>query len=161
MDEDGVLDLTQSRFLDPPLPIQDLADDVTLLIPRDPGLILETVVRLEGQVGDIVELNGGVVLVLEQLPWSKVTVVQAMEDHTHSLPTGDESGDTDKVEEKRDGTPPSIGTGQSEEEIDEDAKNDDGNTQATSEDDARSVAVADGPTDEIRVCLAPQRPFNS
>ena len=43
LEEDGVLDLAKSRLLDPDLAVEDLADDIALLVPRDPWLVLPRV----------------------------------------------------------------------------------------------------------------------
>lgn len=54
LDEDGILDLAESRLLNPDLAVEDLADDVALLILGDPRLILPRIaggVRAECIVG--------------------------------------------------------------------------------------------------------------
>jgi hypothetical protein len=39
LNEDGILDLAESRFLDPDFAVEDLADNVALLVPGDPWLV--------------------------------------------------------------------------------------------------------------------------
>lgn len=43
LQEDGVLDLPESRLLDPDLAIEDLADDVAFLVFGDPGFVFVAV----------------------------------------------------------------------------------------------------------------------
>lgn len=43
LDEDGVLDLAKSGLLDPDFAVEDLADDIALLVPSDPRLVLPRV----------------------------------------------------------------------------------------------------------------------
>ena len=43
LEKDSILDLAQSRFLDPHLTVEYLADDVSLLVFDDPWLILVAV----------------------------------------------------------------------------------------------------------------------
>lgn len=43
LDENSVLDLTKSRFIDPDLAVEDFAEDIALLVLRDPGLVFVAV----------------------------------------------------------------------------------------------------------------------
>lgn len=43
LDENSVLDLAKSGLLDPDLAVEDLADDIALLVPGDPWLVLPRV----------------------------------------------------------------------------------------------------------------------
>lgn len=51
LQEDGVLDLPESRLLDPDLAIKDLADDVAFLVFGDPGFVFVAVGAAKGVEG--------------------------------------------------------------------------------------------------------------
>ena len=81
LDEDGILDLSKGRLLDPYFAVKDLADEISFLIPGNPRLILVAVARsetVEGALGDIVRVGGFVVRAGEQFPWSEMTVMHTV-----------------------------------------------------------------------------------
>jgi hypothetical protein len=51
--------------------------------------------------------------------------------------------------------------GESDEQINEYAEHDQTDTETTGEDDTRTVAIADGPANEVGVSLTTERPLNS
>lgn len=77
MQEDGVLDLSQSRLLDPDFTIKDLAYEVALLILRNPRLIFVAVCRVadKANMGRCAFAVNGVMLVCKELPWPEMTVM--------------------------------------------------------------------------------------
>ena len=57
LDEDGILNLSEGRLLDPNLTVEHLADEIPFLVPGNPRLILIAVARsetVEGAFGHIV-----------------------------------------------------------------------------------------------------------
>ena len=83
-------------------------------------------------------------------------MVHAVEDDAHALPGGDESGDADEPAKEGKNTPSPASGRKSDDEIRDETGGDGEDTQATGEDDTGSVAVADGPADEVRVSLSAQ-----
>ena len=79
--------------------------------------------------------------------------------HTHALPGCDESGDADEKANCGEDTPGPTGRAESQENGSDEASNDTSDAQTTSEDDARSVAVADRPANEVGMGLVAERPF--
>jgi len=75
LDEDGVLDLAESRLLDPDLTVKHLPHDIALLVAGDPWLVFPRVARrvrvnaLEGVRLEVVALR--LVIGSEELPWSQ------------------------------------------------------------------------------------------
>jgi hypothetical protein len=83
-----------------------------------------------------------------------VTVVHAVEDNAHSLPGGDESSDTNEPAKEWDDAPATAGGGECDDEVGDQASSDGEYTKTTSEDDTRTVAVADRPSNEVGVRLS-------
>lgn len=81
LDEDGILDLAQSRFLDPNLTVEYLADDVTLLVLDDPGLIFIIVAGAETVERAFLHLVVGrsIVILGEKFPRSEMSMMHTME----------------------------------------------------------------------------------
>ena len=84
--KDGVLDLPQSRFLDPHFPIQDFAENVAFLVLGNPWFVFIAVAATESVEGTLAEFEAGgrVVVLRKELPRSEMTMVHAMEDLTLS-----------------------------------------------------------------------------
>jgi hypothetical protein len=164
LDEDGVLNLAQSGLLDPDFAVEDLADDIALLVPSDPRLVLPRVagsVRADGVCRVllcVVALR--LVVGREELPRSQVAVVHAVEDDTHALPGSNERGDADDEANQGKNPPGTTSTAQSEEDGDNETGNNATDAQTTRKDDARAVAITDRPANEVRVSLATQRPLD-
>ena len=59
LQEDCVLDLTQSRLLDPHLAVEDFADDVTFLVFGHPGFVFIAVATSKGVETAFAELEIG------------------------------------------------------------------------------------------------------
>jgi hypothetical protein len=83
LEEDGVLDLSESWLLDPDFAVEDLADEIALLVFGHPWLVFPAVARVLGcmtleRIGLHVDTIG-LVLGREQLPWSEMTVVHTVE----------------------------------------------------------------------------------
>ena len=89
-----------------------------------------------------------------------MTVVHAVQDHTHALPGSDQGGDANEESDQRHDTPSAAGAANSEDDGSEQSSHDTTDTKTTSEDDARAVSIADGPADEVGVGLAAQRPLD-
>ena len=97
--KDHILNLSQSRLLNPNLAIKDFADDVALLILDNPrGILvrvggLNTIDRLTHTIafaiGILVDLR-----ICKQLPGSKVTMMHAVENNAHALVSCNQSGST-------------------------------------------------------------------
>jgi hypothetical protein len=86
-----------------------------------------------------------------------VTVVHAVEDYAHSLPGGDESSNANEPTEEWNNAPASASGGECDYEIGDETSSDGEDTETASKNDARSVAVADGPSNEVGVGLSPKR----
>lgn len=80
-----------------------------------------------------------------------------MKDDTHSLISCDESSNSNDPEEGGNGSDAAWGCGKREEDGPEEAGDYEEDAQATSKDDACTVAVTDGPADEVWVGLAAKR----
>lgn len=115
-----VLDLAQSRFLDPNFTIKHLSNNVAFVVLGNPRLVLIAVGRVAGEtfLGEPFSTLtvDGVVLVGKQLPWSEMAMVHSMEDlrlsmnwtarfpgnqtyHTHALPGSDKCRNTNQITE--------------------------------------------------------------
>lgn len=164
LDEDGVLDLAESGLLDPDLAVENLAHNVSLLVFGDPRLVLPRVAgRMRTERISRVELRIvalRLVIRAEQLPWSQVAVVHAVEDYTHTLPGGDERGNANDKANQRHDPPGAACAAQSEDDGDDKTSDDTADSETARKDDTRAVAVADCPANEIGVGLAAQRPLN-
>jgi hypothetical protein len=82
-----------------------------------------------------------------------VTVVHAVEDNAHPLPGGDESSNANEPAEEWDDAPATTSGRECDDKIGDQAGSDGEDTKTASKDDARSVAVADCPADEVGVRL--------
>lgn len=163
LQEDRILDLTKSRLLNPSLTVKDLSDNIAVLVLGNPGLSFVAVVCVEGvhrSFSGAFRFDGSILGVLKQLPGTEMTVVETVKNDAHALPGSDECGDTDDIEKDREHTPCTACVGQCDEKIDKDAESNDTDTKTTSKDNTRTVAVADGPTDEVRVSLTSERPLD-
>ena len=87
----------------------------------------------------------------KQLPGTQVTVVHAVEDNAHSLPGGDESSNANEPADEWKNAPAAAGRGECDDDVGDEAGSDSEDTKAACKDDARTVAVADCPTDEVGV----------
>lgn len=81
-------------------------------------------------------------------------MMHTVQNDAHTLPGCDERGDTDEPAKERDNAPGSACVAERNEQVGEKASDDGKDAQAASEDDTRSVAVADCPADEVRVRLS-------
>lgn len=81
LEEDCVLDLSQSRFLDPDLTIKDFTQDVAFLVFGDPGLVLIAGAAAESVEGSFAEFEfrGRIIIFCEQLPRTKMAMMHAVE----------------------------------------------------------------------------------
>ena len=84
-----------------------------------------------------------------------------MKNNAHTFPGSDECGDTNKPEDDWEDAPCTARAAQREEQISEEAKENRGNAQTACEDNARSITVADGPSDEVWMCLTAERVLSS
>ena len=94
LEADRILNLPQRGLLDPYLPVKDFADNVTFLVLRDPRLVFVAVPGTEAikPFTARVESKARTVVVGEELPWPKMTVVHAVQDlETLSLGRKNES----------------------------------------------------------------------
>lgn len=79
LEEDGVLNLAQSRLLYPDLTIEDFSEDVPFLILGDPRLIFVAISAAEAVEGGFAHFEGCCVIVFgEELPGTEMAVVHAM-----------------------------------------------------------------------------------
>lgn len=76
--------------------------------------------------------------------------------HTHALPCGNESRHADEEADEGENTPTSPSTAEGDEDRSNEAADDATDAKATSKDNSRPVAVANGPSDEVGMSLAPQ-----
>lgn len=79
---------------------------------------------------------------------------------THAFPGSDQGSNANKETNSGEGSPTTTGVAESYEGCGGDATNDTAKTKATGEDDARTVAVANSPADEVGVGLMAERPLN-
>ncbi len=78
--EDGILDLTKSRLLNPDLSVEDLADDIALVVFSDPRLIFVAIGRPQAVERILFGIVGRrLILVAEEFPGAEMTMVHAME----------------------------------------------------------------------------------
>lgn len=95
LNENGVLDLTQGRLLDPDLSVEDLADYIALLVLSDPWLILVTVAGSMGcetveRVALQIDACSRLVIGSEQFPRTEMAMMHTVQDDAHSLPSRDQ-----------------------------------------------------------------------
>jgi hypothetical protein len=164
LQEDGILNLAKGRLLDPDFTVKDLADDIALLVLGNPGLVLPTVGGVMRHNGiERVRLHliaGRVVVGREQLPGAHVTMMHAVQNDAHALPSRDERGDAEKKSDDGEHAPCSASAAEGNDGGSHDTSNDATNAETTSKDDARTVAVTDGPANEVGVSLEAEGPFN-
>lgn len=77
-----------------------------------------------------------------------------MEDNAHALPCCNQCRDSDEEADHGDGAPCTACAAECEDDGDEQAGNNAKDAESASEDDTRTIAVADGPTHKVGVCLA-------
>ena len=82
-----------------------------------------------------------------------MTVVHTVKNDTHPLPGSDKGGNANHVSDQRQDTPSTSGTAEGDEDGSDKTEGDDRDTKTASKDDTRTVAVADGPANEVWVSL--------
>lgn len=161
--KDGVLDLTQSGLLNPDFTVKDLADDVALFVSRNPWLIFVAVaVRADESLLRHSSLFHcrQLLIIDEKLPGTKVTVVHSVEDNTHALPRSNQGRDANEETNESQASPATTSAAKSDEKAGHEAGNNAADTETTGKDDARSVAVANGPANKVGVGLTAQGVFD-
>jgi len=88
-------------------------------------------------------------------------MVHPVQDNAHTLPGRDERSNTDEPAEEWQHTPSSASMAERNEEVSEEASDDTADTQATSEDHTRTVAIANRPADEVGMSLSAKRVLHS
>jgi hypothetical protein len=83
-----------------------------------------------------------------------MAVVHAVENNAHSLPGGDESSNADEPAKEWDNAPATAGGGECDDEVGDQASSDGEDAETAGKDDARTVAVADRPSNEVGVRLS-------
>lgn len=83
-----------------------------------------------------------------------------MQDDTHTFPGSDERRDADNKANQGKDPPATTSAAESQDDGDNETSDDAADAQSTGEDDTGTVAVANGPADEIGVSLATERPLN-
>lgn len=83
-----------------------------------------------------------------------------MENNTHALPCRNERGYANNEPDQGKHPPGTTSAAQRQDNCDDKTSDNATNAQSASEDNTGSIAVADGPTDEVGVGLAAQRPFD-
>lgn len=89
-----------------------------------------------------------------------MTVVQTVQNDTHAFPCSDQSGDTNHVRNERQDAPATSSSAESDEDGGDQASCDDKDTETASKCDARSVAVANCPANEVWMGLTAEGVFN-
>lgn len=89
-----------------------------------------------------------------------MTVMHAVKDDAHTLPGSNKSSNTDHEANSGKNSPAASSIAQHNQDCSNDATNNTSYAEAASEDDAWSVTVADRPTDEVRMGLMTQCPFD-
>lgn len=89
-----------------------------------------------------------------------MSVVHAVQDNAHSLPSSDEGGDADEESDEGEDTPGPTSAAEGDENSGDEASDDTCDPEPTSEDDAGAIAIADGPANEVGVGLPTQRPLD-
>ena len=87
-------------------------------------------------------------------------MVHAMQDDAHSLPSSNERRNTDHEANRRENSPAPTSVAESNEDSGDETTYNSTDAQTTGENDARPVAVADSPADEVGMGLMAKRPFN-
>ena len=80
--------------------------------------------------------------------------------HTHALPGSKESGAAEHEEESGQGSPPASSSAESDDDSSNDSHDDEGDAKTPGKEDPRTVAIADGPSNEIGVSLMAEGPFD-
>jgi len=155
LDKDGVLDLAESGLLNPDFAVKDLADKVTLLVPRNPRLVLITVAAVADKalLRCVSGLDEAALVVGEQLPGAQMTVMHTVQDNAHSLHGSEQGRDSHQETNNGKYSPATTDTAESNEDGGDKTSENAKDAKAASEDDTRAVAVADGPSDKIGVRL--------
>lgn len=81
--------------------------------------------------------------------------------NAHALPCSNQGCNTNHETNSGQHSPATSGVTKSNQDGGYNSTNDASNTKTTSEDHARSIAVANSPTYEIGMCLVAERPFDS
>lgn len=89
-----------------------------------------------------------------------MSVVQPVQDHAHALVRRNQYGDAQHPANGRQGAVAAARVGQSQHDGDHGAEQDERDAEPPCKEDARRVAVADGPADEVGVRLTTQRGFD-
>lgn len=80
--------------------------------------------------------------------------------NAHALPRTDHGCNSNKEANGREHSIATASVAQSDEDCGHNTSKDAENTKASCKDNARSIAIADGPADEVRMCLVTKSPFN-
>lgn len=162
LDKDGVLDLAQSRLLDPHLTVKDLAYNITLLVLDNPRLILVAVVGAKRVEATLAEIILGLLLSMDkQLPGTHMAVMHAVQNDTHALVCGNKCADAEHKRNSRDGTVAASNTAKNHEDAGNKADEDQADTKSAGKEDTGRVAVANRPTNKVGVSLAAKRRLDS
>lgn len=86
--------------------------------------------------------------------------MHAMKNNAHALPGSNEGGDTNEEADQGEDTPSAAGRTERDDNGSDQATDDTTNTKAPGKDNARSVAVANGPADKVRMGLAAKGPLD-
>lgn len=86
--------------------------------------------------------------------------MHAMKDDAHSLPRSNQCRDADEKSNQRNYSPGPASGAEGKNDGNNQTSHNATNTQAACEDDARPVAIANGPTNEVGMRLATQGPFH-
>jgi len=86
--------------------------------------------------------------------------VHSMKDNAHTLPGSNKSGDANQKPDDRQHAPRTAGTAECDEDSSDETTDDATDTKTTSKYDARTIAVADGPANEVGVGLATEGPLD-
>ena len=89
-----------------------------------------------------------------------MSMMHAVQYDAHALPSCDESADADEVEDECDDAPCSSSARECDKEVDQQACDDPADPETTSEDDTGPISVANGPADEVGMCLAAEGPLD-
>ncbi len=80
--------------------------------------------------------------------------------HAHALPSGDQCRNANEPANGGEDAPAAAGAAERQQHGGDEAQRNRADAEAARKDDARPVAVADGPADEVRVRLSPQHVLN-
>jgi hypothetical protein len=172
------LNLSESWLLNPHLAVKHLPDDIALVVFRDPWFVFVAIMGAKAVKRSSFQViaRGIIVISREELPWSKVTMMHAVKNlarsvriisgvpsthNTHALPGCKEGRDANDKPNCRDCSPCTGGRADGEQDNAEKATKDTTNAELFSEELARWIAVADGPTNEVGMRLLTKRSLDS